>query len=71
LTSFYQEELRAEADDNIDALYKDPSLAVPKLEAVLKEVLRVYPIAPFISRQTLEEVNVGDFTFPASVCIKI
>ncbi|XP_053394892.1 steroid 17-alpha-hydroxylase/17,20 lyase-like [Mercenaria mercenaria] len=65
-----QEELRAEANENIDALYKDPSLALPKLEAVLKEVLRVYPIAPFISRQTLEEVNVGDFTFEANTDIK-
>ncbi|XP_053402556.1 steroid 17-alpha-hydroxylase/17,20 lyase-like [Mercenaria mercenaria] len=65
-----QEELREEVDENIDALYKDPSLALPKLEAVLKEVLRVYPIAPFISRQTLEEVNVGDFTFEANTDIK-
>lgn len=62
-----QEELRAEADDNINALYTDPSLTMPKLEAFLKEVLRVYPIAPFISRQTMEKVTVGEFTFDANV----
>lgn len=65
-----QEELRAEADENMSPLYKDPSLILPKLEAVLKEVLRLYPIAPFISRQTFEKVNIGDITLDANTDIK-
>ncbi|WAR19166.1 CP17A-like protein [Mya arenaria] len=65
-----QEELRKEADDNIAAMRKHPALPLPKTEAVLREVLRVYPIAPFISRQTTQDLTIGDITFPANTDIK-
>ncbi|XP_052767961.1 uncharacterized protein LOC128208438 [Mya arenaria] len=72
LTTFplVQEELRKEADDNIAAMRKHPALPLPKTEAVLREVLRVYPIAPFISRQTTQDLTIGDITFPANTDIK-
>ncbi|KAH3855024.1 cytochrome P450 3A15-like [Dreissena polymorpha] len=65
-----QDELRQEADENMAALRADPALTLPKMESVLREVLRVYPIAPFISRQTTQQLVVGDVTIGANTDIK-
>ncbi|OWF55695.1 cytochrome P450 3A28-like [Mizuhopecten yessoensis] len=54
-----QMELQAEADENIDNLRKDPNFPLPKIESVMKEVLRLYPIAPFISRQNNGPITIG------------
>ncbi|XP_069115440.1 uncharacterized protein [Argopecten irradians] len=54
-----QMELQAEADENMANLRKDPNFPLPKIESVMKEVLRVYPIAPFISRQNNGPVTLG------------
>ncbi|XP_048770086.2 uncharacterized protein LOC125676234 isoform X3 [Ostrea edulis] len=55
-----QNELRQEAETLINALVADPTTRLPKTESVLSEVLRLYPIAPFISRQNYEPVTLGD-----------
>ena len=65
----FQEELRQEADENISDLFRNPALCLPKIEAVLKELLRVYPIAPFISRRTYQPVTVGNVQLQANVCM--
>lgn len=62
--------MRQEVDENIEALYKNPAMTLPKVEAVLKEVLRVYPTAPFISRRTSDELTIKDVTIPANVSNK-
>ena len=48
-------------------LFKNPAMQLPKIEAVLKELLRVYPIAPFISRRTYQPVTVGSVQLQAHV----
>ena len=50
-------------------LFKNPGLQLPKIEAVIKELLRVYPIAPFISRHSYQSVNVGSVQLPPNVSI--
>ncbi|KAJ8308119.1 hypothetical protein KUTeg_012993 [Tegillarca granosa] len=55
-----QEELRQEADELIDSVRKDPTVQLPKIESMMKEVLRLYPIAPFISRQNEHPVTIGN-----------
>ncbi|XP_061171176.1 cytochrome P450 4Z1-like [Saccostrea echinata] len=55
-----QEELRQEAEELLESLVADPTTPLPKTESVLTEVLRLYPIAPFISRQNYEPVTLGD-----------
>ena len=50
-------------------LFKNPALQLPKIEAVIKELLRVYPIAPFISRHSYQSVNVGSVQLPPNVSI--
>ncbi|XP_022346094.2 uncharacterized protein LOC111138426 [Crassostrea virginica] len=55
-----QDELRQEAEELLESLMADPTTPLPKIESVLSEVLRLYPIAPFISRQNYEPVNLGD-----------
>ncbi|KAK3093312.1 hypothetical protein FSP39_013961 [Pinctada imbricata] len=54
-----QDELRDEADSLIGRLRSDPTIPLPKIDAMMKEVLRLYPIAPFISRQNQHPVSLG------------
>ena len=61
--------MRQEADDNINKLFKNPALQLPKIEAVIKELLRVYPTAPFISRRSYQPVSVGNIQLPPNVSI--
>lgn len=45
-----------------------PTTPLPKIESFLSEVLRLYPIAPFISRQNYEPVTLGDIHLDQHVC---
>lgn len=36
---------------------------------VIQEVLRLYPPAAFVSREALEDTQVGNMTFPKGVCL--
>uniref|UniRef100_K1PLS9 Cytochrome P450 4Z1 n=1 Tax=Magallana gigas TaxID=29159 RepID=K1PLS9_MAGGI len=55
-----QDELRKEAEELLESVMADPTKLLPKIESFLSEVLRLYPIAPFISRQIYEPVTLGD-----------
>lgn len=55
-----QDELRQEAEELLESVMADPTTSLPKIESFLSEVLRLYPIAPFISRQNYEPVTLGD-----------
>lgn len=55
-----QDELRQEAEELLESVMADPTTPLPKIESFLSEVLRLYPIAPFISRQNYEPVTLGD-----------
>lgn len=55
-----QDELRREAEELLESVMADPTKLLPKIESFLSEVLRLYPIAPFISRQIYEPVTLGD-----------
>ncbi|XP_052058454.1 cytochrome P450 4Z1-like isoform X1 [Mytilus californianus] len=55
-----QEELRDEAIDRWSEMIADPTTSLPKIESMIKEILRLYPIAPFISRQNNVPVNLGN-----------
>ncbi|OWF41678.1 cytochrome P450 3A15-like [Mizuhopecten yessoensis] len=56
-----QKELQTEAEQNVDNIRKDPNLPLPKIDSVIKEVLRLYPIVPFIRRQNERPVTIGNF----------
>ncbi|XP_071080924.1 cytochrome P450 3A41-like [Haliotis cracherodii] len=66
-----QTELQTEADEFVGILRKAPGSVPPKLESAMKEVLRVYPIAPFISRHTDSELQLGDVHVPAGSDLRI
>lgn len=55
-----QDELRQEAEELLESVMADPTTQLPKIESFLSEVLRLYPIAPFISRQNYEPVTLDD-----------
>ncbi|KAK3577600.1 hypothetical protein CHS0354_013661, partial [Potamilus streckersoni] len=59
-------QIQSEADQNIAQLREDPTISLPRTEALMKEVLRTYPIAPFISRRTFFTVTLGNVEIPAS-----
>jgi len=40
-------------------------------DAVVREALRLYPPAPFIFRESIEPVEVGDYTIPSGVDVSI
>ena len=50
-----------------DELMADPTTPLPKIDSMMKEVLRLYPIAPFISRQTTVPVNLGSIQLDQQV----
>ena len=38
------------------------------LQGVVKEALRLYPVAPFLTRILPASARIGDFELPAGVC---
>ncbi|KAF5462424.1 hypothetical protein F2P56_018430 [Juglans regia] len=44
-------------------------LQLKTVTIVIQEVLRLYPPAAFVSREALEETQVGDITIPQGVCL--
>ncbi|VDI72211.1 Hypothetical predicted protein [Mytilus galloprovincialis] len=55
-----QQELRDEVENRWTEILTEPTTSLPKIESMMKEVLRLYPIAPFISRQNNVPVNLGN-----------
>lgn len=67
-----QAELQREADEYIGRLAVDASLAPPRLESALREVLRYCPIAPYVSRRTLDTpLTLGQYTIQPQVSLRI
>lgn len=62
LTDFLniQDELRNEVIGRWSDIMEDPTTILPKTDSMMKEILRLYPIAPFISRQNNVPVNLGN-----------
>jgi cytochrome P450 len=57
---YLQQELRDEVKERWSEIMDDPTTTLPKMESMMKEILRLYPIAPFISRQNNVPVNLGN-----------
>ncbi|KAK7104812.1 cytochrome P450 3A41-like [Littorina saxatilis] len=66
-----QKELQEEADEYFSKLRADASIVPPKLESALREMLRAYAIAPYISRRTHEEMKLRDFLIPHDSSLRI
>ena len=49
----------------------DQWLQSPLLKGVIKETLRLYPVAPFITRVLPDNTELGGYTIPAGVCTSI
>ncbi|XP_053660415.1 uncharacterized protein LOC128709444 [Anopheles marshallii] len=63
--------------EEIRSIYGDSSLNISYetisaqnyLEQVIKETLRLFPVAPFIGRKTIETVKLGDVVIPPGVTL--
>ncbi|XP_067681618.1 cytochrome P450 3A17-like [Haliotis asinina] len=66
-----QMKLQTEADEFVEILRKAPGSIPPKLDSAMKEVLRVYPIAPFISRRTDSDLHLGAVHVPTGTDLRI
>lgn len=66
---YLQQELRDEVDERWSEIMDDPTTILPKMESMMKEILRLYPIAPFISRQNNVPVNLGNIHLDQHVSI--
>jgi cytochrome P450 len=61
-------EVRARLDEELGAA-GDDVLALPFLDAVCKETLRIYPIQPVVMRQLLEPADFAGFALPAGAFV--
>ncbi|GMH04995.1 hypothetical protein Nepgr_006835 [Nepenthes gracilis] len=64
----WQHRIRSEVDqvslDDADSILKIKSVTM-----VIQEALRLYPPAAFISREALEEIEIGGIVVPKGVCV--
>lgn len=68
-----EEKLRAEIDAVVGTkqIQFEQIGEMPYLDAVLKETLRLYPVAPAFGRSVLEPFSIGDIDFPKNGVITI
>ncbi|KAK4879444.1 hypothetical protein RN001_007590 [Aquatica leii] len=59
------------SDDKNKQTTSDDLFNMKYLEMVIKETLRLYPAAPFITRNLSENVTFGDITFPKGINLGI
>lgn len=56
-------------EDHLHVLDVETLLKIKSVTMVIQEALRLYPPAAFISREALEEFQIGDILVPQGVCI--
>lgn len=66
-----QQELRDEIENKWTEILTEPTTTLPKIESMMKEVLRLFPIAPFISRQNNVPVNLGNIHLDQHVSLYV
>uniref|UniRef100_A0A182MTH7 Cytochrome P450 n=1 Tax=Anopheles culicifacies TaxID=139723 RepID=A0A182MTH7_9DIPT len=64
----YEEIRSIYGDSSLNITYETIS-AQTYLEQVIKETLRLFPVAPFIGRKTIETVKLGDVVVPPGVTL--
>lgn len=67
----YQQQLHDEIHssrlaDNVD-VSADDFAALPLLDRIFKETMRLFPPIPYLTRSCSDELRLGDYTFPAGV----
>lgn len=66
------EEIRTVFGDKPRAVTYDDIANLPYLDSCIKEVQRLFPIAPYILRQPLETVHIDkNFTIPKGTCLVV
>lgn len=60
-------ERQEELFENLKDLPQRDLLQIPLLKGIIKESLRLYPIAPFISRYLPEDSVIGNYFVPKGV----
>uniref|UniRef100_A0A182NMS8 Cytochrome P450 n=1 Tax=Anopheles dirus TaxID=7168 RepID=A0A182NMS8_9DIPT len=72
-------EVQSRVYGEIETVYGTSSLEISSdtisaqryLEQVIKEAMRLFPVAPLIGRETIETMRLGDFFIPAGVTLLI